>query len=115
MDYKFDTSVEVLKFNILKEIAKATYAGKLIQDEQKIPLIISPGPKSKYRDSLEVERTIICERIKIIKGKGFENKNVIQVISLACDHCPSTGYVVTSLCRGCIGHACANICPRKAI
>lgn len=115
MDYKFDTSVEVLKFNILKEIAKAVYAGKLDQEEKKIPLIISPGPKSKYRDSLEVERSIICERIKIIKGNGFENKNVIQVIPLACDHCPSTGYVITSLCRGCIGHACANICPRKAI
>lgn len=115
MSYKFDTSVEMLKFNILKEIAKAVYDNKLDQEEKKIPLIISPGPESKYRNSLEVERSIINERIKIIKGKGYENKNVIQVITSACDHCPSTGYVVTSLCRGCIGHACANTCPKKAI
>jgi len=115
MNYKFETLVEKVKFDVLREIAKATYAGTLDKDQVNIPQIVSPGPKSNYRCCIYMERAIVQERIKITRGEGFEDKNIIQVIPIACDQCPMGGYTVTDSCRGCIGHACLQACPKGAI
>lgn len=115
MDYKFETLVEKLEFDILTQVAKAAFAGNLAEMEQKIPEILSPGPKAIYRCCIHSERAIAKERIDIITGKNKDNKHIINVITSACDQCPMGGYTVTNSCRGCLGHACTLACPKKAI
>jgi [FeFe] hydrogenase (group B1/B3) len=61
------------------------------------------------------ERAILGERVKMVMGGDKDNPNVIQVIDIACDECPSAGYEVTDSCRGCLAHRCEDVCKRGAI
>ena len=115
MEYTFETLVEKLQLDILYQVAKAAFEGKLDEMEKQIPLIISPGPKAIYRCCVHSERAIAAERIKTIRQGVKGAKNIITVIPSACDQCPMGGYTVTDSCRGCIGHACVMACPKKAI
>ncbi len=112
---KFDTLVQKLKWNVLKEVCKSYWNGTLDEDREKIPLIISPGPNSEYRESIDREREIVEERIKLALGGDKENPNMVEVIKSACDQCPFGGMYVTDICRGCIAHRCAQACRIGAI
>ena len=46
------------------------------------------------------ERAIVEERIKLAMGGDKNNPNVIEVIDIACDECPMSGYNVSDACRG---------------
>jgi len=112
---KFDTKVQHLKYKVLKEVAEHAYMGDLQQSIVDIPKEIMPGPQPSMRCCIYKERAILSERIKLAMGGDTENQNVIEVIEIACDECPSSGYEVTDTCRGCIAHRCEDVCPRDAI
>lgn len=57
----------------------------------------------------------MAERVKAAMGYDATNPNVIEVIDIACDECPVSGYEVTDACRGCLSHRCEDACPRGAI
>lgn len=105
--HKFDTRVQNIKHNILKEVAREEFAGTLQDNLLDLPERIQPGRKATTRCCVYKERAIVKERIKIAMGKG---DHVIQVIDIACDECPMTGYEVTDLCRGCLAHRCEAAC-----
>ena len=111
----FDTYVQKLKYKVLKEVARHDYAGTLQDCYLDIPKVISPGPKSTMRCCIYKERAIVAERVKIAMGGDKKNPNVIEVIGIACDECPVSGYRVGPDCRGCIAHRCSSACPRGAI
>lgn len=115
MDTRFDTSVQELKYKVLKEIAKGLFSGDLLERYNQIPEIISPGPKSTMRCCIYKERAIVLERMKLALGGNKEIKNVIEVLKIACDECPLGGYEVTNRCRGCIAHRCQKACRKDAI
>ena len=50
MQVKFDTSVQELKYKVLKEIAKGLFNDTLLKEYNEIPYRISPGPKSTGKD-----------------------------------------------------------------
>lgn len=115
MDWKFETYVEKIKFDVLREVARACYAGNFKDIEAKLPEILVPGRKANYRCCVYMERAIMAERVKITRGGEWDDFNIIDVIPIACDQCPMGGYTVTESCRGCIGHACKQACPKGAI
>lgn len=115
MDWKFETYVEKIKFDVLREVARASYAGNFKDVESKLPEILVPGRKANYRCCVYMERAIMAERVKITRGGEWDDFNIIDVIPIACDQCPMGGYTVTESCRGCIGHACKQACPKGAI
>lgn len=88
----FDTYVQKLKYKVLKEVARHDYAGTLQDCYLDIPKVISPGPKSTMRCCIYKERAIVAERVKIAMGGDKKNPNVIEVIGIACDECPVSGY-----------------------
>lgn len=114
MSNKFDTQVQQLKYEVLKEVAKRAWENKL-ESIIDIPNVIIPGNKPTMRCCVYKERAILGERVKLAIGGDKSNPNVIEVISMACDDCPAGGYEVTSACRGCLAHRCQNVCPRGAI
>lgn len=123
----FDTTVQVLKYEVLREVARLAWNGELSQHFTDIPHTIIPGKKPTFRCCVYKERAILEERVKLAMGsthgkcrvidigKYDENPNVIQVIDIACDECPTAGYTVSDMCRGCLSHRCAENCPRQAI
>ena len=115
MDTRFDTSVQELKYKVLKEIARGLFNGTLLEEYNEIPMRISPGPKSTMRCCIYKERAIVLERMKLALGGNKNIDNVVEVIKIACDECPLGGYEVTNRCRGCIAHRCEKACHKGAI
>lgn len=112
---KFDTKVQNLKYLVLREVAKHAWNNNLQDAPIDVPKTIVPGKKSNMRCCVFKERAILLERVKMAMGGEKGNPNVIQVIDIACDDCPVSGYVVTQSCRGCLAHRCEEACPKDAI
>lgn len=111
----FDTKVQLLKYRVLKEVAKHAFAGTLNSCYYDIPLEIVPGKEATMRCCVYKERAIVGERIHLAMGGDKDNPNVIEVLDIACDECPVSGYNVSDSCRGCIAHRCESACPKNAI
>lgn len=115
MNNKFDTYVQQVKCEVLKEVIKKAYADDLTSCYEDIPKKISPGPEPIARHSLDEERAIIEKMISLAMGGDKSNSNSVEVIDIACDECPAEGMFVTPACRGCVAHKCAEVCPKGAI
>ena len=96
----FDTDVQKLKYDILREVARYAYEDRLLDGLTEIPKIIAPGPKPTMRCCIYKERAIVSERLKLAMGGDKDNPNTIEVIGIACDECPVSTYQVTDACRG---------------
>lgn len=112
---QFDTSVQELKYHVLKEIAKLAFEDNLNSEIMKVPEKIIPGPNPSMRCCIYKERAIVGERIRMAMGGDKSNENVVEVMNIACDECPVTQFTVGPACRGCIAHRCVNNCPKGAI
>lgn len=112
---KFDTNVQHLKYKVLREVARCAWNDNLQNGILDIPKLIVPGKESTMRCCVYKERAIVNERIKLAMGGDKNNPNVIEVIDIACDECPVSGYDVTEACRGCIAHRCESVCKKNAI
>lgn len=113
-DRKFDTQVQYLKYQVLREVARYAFEDKLLESYTEIPKMIVQK-KPTMRCCIYKERAIVAERIKLAMGGDKDNPNVIEVIDIACDECPVSGYSVSEACRGCLAHRCEAACPRGAI
>ncbi len=111
----FDTNVQLLKYEVLREVARHAYDDNLPDCYMDIPKQLAPGPKPTMRCCIYKERAILNERIKLAMGGDKSNSNVIEVIPIACDECPISRYEVGIDCRGCIAHRCQAACPANAI
>ena len=112
---KFDTKVQHLKYKVLREVAKQAWNDTLLENVLEIPQYIVPGKTPTMRCCVYKERAILTERVKIAMGGDKDNPNIIEVIDIACDECPSAGYEVTDSCRGCLAHRCEDVCKKGAI
>ena len=112
---KFDTKVQHLKYKVLREVAREAWKGTLLENVLDIPKTIIPGKNPTMRCCVYKERAILGERVKIAMGGDKNNPNVIEVIDIACDECPASGFEVTASCRGCLAHRCEDVCKRGAI
>ena len=112
---KFDTKVQHLKYKVLREVARLAWNGTLLENCIDIPKTIVPGNEPTMRCCVYKERAILGERVKIAMGGDKENPNVIEVIEIACDECPVSGYEVTNACRGCLAHRCEDVCKKGAL
>ncbi len=113
---KFDTQVQYLKYKVLREVARYAFEDRLLDCFTEIPEIVVKGKESTMRCCVYKERAIVGERIKLAMGGDKKNPNVIEVIDIACDECPVSGYnVVADICRGCIAHRCEDACAKGAI
>ncbi len=111
----FDTTVQQLKYEVIKELIKAYDKGLNNEIFHDIPIKIMPGPQASLRCCVYKERAILQERLKLAMGGDKNNPNVVEVIDIACDECPVDGIFVTPACRGCISHRCVEVCPKNAI
>ena len=111
----FDTKVQHLKYKVLKEVARLAWKDQLYENLIDIPKTIVPGNTPTMRCCVYKERAILAERVKLAMGGNVDEKNIIEVIDIACDECPVGGYEVTNACRGCLAHRCVDACKFGAI
>ncbi len=111
----FDTNVQQLKYEVLKEIVRLESKGELQEKQSEIPKKIIPGPTATTRCCIYCERAIVAERVKLAMGGNKDNPNVVEVIDIACDKCPTARMYVTEACRRCVAHRCQAACPMGAI
>jgi ferredoxin hydrogenase large subunit len=113
-----DENVIKIKHEVLYEVAKLAFDGKLDEKKENIQYELIPGPVPQFRCCIYKEREIIRQRVKLAEGEtlyGNEESNVIQVIRSACEDCPISSYTVTENCQNCLGKACINACKFGAI
>lgn len=113
--HKFDTRVQYLKYQVLREIAREAWNDSLLENLHDIPKRILPKDHPTMRCCIYKERAILAERMQIAMGGDKSNPNIIEVIDIACDECPMSGYETTDLCRGCLAHRCEEACKKGAI
>ena len=112
----FDTDVQELKNKVLREVASLAFDDALTPENTlAIAEKLIPEGKPTMRCCIYKERAIINQRVKLALGGNSEDKNVVEVLPIACDECPVEGIMVTQACRGCIAHHCLNACPKNAI
>lgn len=112
----FDTKVQETKYNVLREVAIQTWKGNDVFAEfNEIARQVIPKDQPPQSCCIHKDRAVVAERVRLAIGGSKYNKNVVQVIDIACDECPEAGYVVTDMCRGCLAHSCMDACKLKAI
>lgn len=114
-DKVFETRIQKIKYQVLKEVAKGAWNESLVENVLDIPKTILPGKVPSMRCCVYKERAIIGERVKLAMGGNREDENIVEVIDIACDECPMGGYEVTNTCRGCLVQRCKSACPKDAI
>lgn len=114
-----DATILRIKHEVLHEVAKMAWNGELEQRRDEVPYIMIPGPQAQFRCCIYKEREVIRQRVRLAEGKcptsGKDTRNIVQVISSACEGCPISRYVVTDNCQKCMGKACQNSCNFGAI
>lgn len=114
-----DATVLKIKHDVLHEVAKMAWEGRLDDYKEEIPSIMIPGPQARFRCCIYREREIIRQRVRLAEGKcpssGHDTTNIVQVIGAACEGCPITRFTVTDNCQLCMGKACQNSCNFGAI
>ena len=113
-----DANILKLKDQVLYEVCKLAFEGKLEEEKDFLPEKIIPGTIPQYRCCVYKEREIVRRRVRLAMGKAqgpVDSGNVIQVIEPACADCPISSYVVTDNCQNCVGKPCVNSCRFDAI
>ena len=113
-----DATILHIKHQVLYEVAKMAWEGRLEEERDELPYRMIPGPQAQFRCCIYKEREIIKQRIRLAEGQcpvGRDSVNVVQVINAACEECPIASYTVTDNCRKCMGKACQNSCNFGAI
>ncbi len=111
----FETSVQELKNDVLRAVARLAWKDDLQTGILDIPEEIIPGPEAKMRCCIYKERAIISQRVKMAMGGDKSNPSMVEVLDIACDECPVTQIAVGPACRGCIATRCVHSCPKEAI
>lgn len=112
---KFDTKVQLIKYQVLREVAKYSWSDTLLENVMDIPNLIVPGKIPTMRCCVYKEKAILNKRIQLAIGGNRYDKRIIKVIDIACEDCPTGGYEITSACKGCLARRCAEACKRDAI
>ncbi len=115
-----DQGIIGVKHKIDEEIARLAWKGEITEeDKEALVLKMIPGPQAEYRCCIYKERELVRQRIRLAMGLNptpdSDSKNVVQVLTPACEGCPISSYTVTDNCRLCTGKACANSCRFGAI
>lgn len=113
-----ERNVVKVKHEVLYEVAKLAFEGRLEEERDYIPYKIIPGPEAQFRCCIYKEREIIRQRVRLAEGKApgtVDDGNIIQVVSSACEDCPISRFVVSDNCQNCLGMACMKACKFGAI
>lgn len=118
----FDHEARQFKFDVLREVSKRAFEGKLNDDVcDEVANLLIPGKHADFRCCIYKEKEIIRQRTRMALGKPpvpKEHNNeqqIVRVLEAACDGCSIHKIQVTDNCRKCMAKACLSSCKFDAI
>ena len=132
------SAVDDIRRNVFTEVARLAYEGGDYSRIDMIPYKIVPGEDSQYRSNVFLARAIVQERLRLAVGlplqpvdvrapasagideaaaadDKFFQEPLVNVITFACNACPTKQVRVTDSCQGCMSHPCQAVCPKDAV
>jgi [FeFe] hydrogenase (group B1/B3) len=134
----FVNNTLIIRRELMSRMLKLYKKGRLVEEIDRIPITIIPKHKtSRFRCCIYKDRAVLKYKMLPILGYNISDeedemtplskyaeealkrtekkKNMLTVVDEACTACVKTNYVVTNLCKGCVGRACYMNCPKDAI
>ena len=132
------TFINDIRRQVFTEVARMAFeGGNYAETIRRLPHKIIPGEVAKHRQNILVERAVVTERIRLAIGlplrdlseyaptdaqledsviaEKYYEPPLINIISYACNACPTKQVRVTNMCQGCLAHPCMEVCPKDAI
>ena len=72
-----DENMIQIKHEVMYEVAKLAFEGKLEEERDHIPMKLIPGPKPQFRCCIYKERAVVEERIALGLGGHNNNHNIL--------------------------------------
>ena len=122
----------------MSKLIKLHKEGNLVAEIDRLPILMSPkNAQARGRCCIHKERVVLKYKMLPILGFSVEDEedelmplsvyaqnalnrtqkknSILTVVDEACTACVKTNYVVTNLCKGCVGRPCFMNCPKDAI
>lgn len=132
----FSQATEIRR-QLLEKVAKLLYEGKLMEKIDRIPLEMRPRGSAVTRCCIHKDRAVLKYKIMAILGFNIEDETdeltrlsdyaqmswdrtdftdkMLTVVDEACSSCVKFNYMVTNMCRACVGRPCTYACNKGAI
>lgn len=132
----FHQATEIRR-DLLKRVCDLSFRGRLVEEIDRIPLEIRPKASALSRCCIHKDRAVLKYRLMTILGFNVTDETdeltrlseyaqmsldreeftdvMLTVVDEACSSCVKNNYIVTNLCRGCVGRPCTYACNKKAI
>lgn len=134
----FVNNTLIIRRELMSNLVKMYKNGTLLDEIDRLPVKMRPkNINPRGRCCVHKERAVLKYKIMPILGYSIAdeedeltplsayassalnrrkaNKNILTVVDEACTACVKTNYVVTNLCKGCVGRACYMNCRKDAI
>lgn len=134
----FVNNTMIIRRELMAKLISLYKENRLIEDIDRIPVNMKPkNAKTRGRCCIYKERAILKYKMLPILGYAIDEeedeltplsdyarktiqrteikKTILTVVDEACTACVKTNYVVTNLCKGCVGQSCSMNCPKNAI
>lgn len=127
----------ILRRELLTRIIKLLKEDTLIENIDRIPLLMRPRGSGTSRCCIYKDRAMLKYRTMGVLGFGIDEEqdemttlaqytdmafrreeisaNPLSVMTEACSACVKVNYVVTNMCRGCVARPCEVNCNKNAI
>lgn len=127
----------LMRRELMIHLIRLLIENRLIEDIDRIPIIMRPRDTSAYRDSVAKDRAVIKYQMMALLGFNIEDEEdeltplsdyacralarteltdvILTVVDEACSSCHKAQHVVTDQCRGCVARPCTLNCPKKTI
>lgn len=132
----FHQATEIRR-DLLKRVCDLSFKGTLVEEINRVPLEIRPKASALSRCCIHKDRAVLKYRLMTILGFNVTDETdeltslseyaqmsldreeftdvMLTVVDEACSSCVKNNYIVTNLCRGCVGRPCTYACNKKAI
>lgn len=134
----FVNNTMIIRRELTTKMVTLFNENRLIEDIDRIPVDMKPkNSAARGRCCIYKERAILKYKMLPILGYAINEeedeltplsayareaierretkKTILTVVDEACTACVKTNYVVTNLCRGCVGRSCSMNCPKDAV
>lgn len=128
----------IIRRDLMSRTVKLLKEGNLVENIDRLPIEYSPRHNAaKRRCCIYKERAIIKYKMMPVLGFAVGDEKdeltplsayaksalsresihhrILTVADEACTSCVKANYIVTNLCKGCVGSACKMNCPKDAI
>ncbi len=134
----FVNNTMIIRRDLMAKLITLFKENRLVEDIDRLPIDMKPkNAKARGRCCIYKERAILKYKMLPILGYAIDEeedeftplsvyakralertetkKTILTVVDEACTACVKTNYVVTNLCKGCVGRPCYMNCPKDAI